>query len=61
MLKNMAKVLAVFVTLIIMSGCSSTKTMVAQEPNKTTVTTKKFETKLYAQDRKRVDQDMEGN
>lgn len=61
MLKNMVKILVVLFIAVLVTGCASTKKTVKEEPNKTTVTTKKIETRFYTEDRERIDQEMAGN
>ncbi len=61
MLKNMIKISMVLGAVLFVSGCSSTQKTVQTEPDKTTTVVKKIETRFYADDRERVDQEMEGN
>jgi nucleoid-associated protein YgaU len=57
MLKNMSKIVMVVLAGMLVSGCASSR----QSTQGQTTTTRKIETRFYAEDRPRVDQEMKGN
>jgi len=61
MLRQMTKIFMILFIGILATGCASTKKTVKKEPDKTSVTTKRIETRFYVEDRDRVDQEMKGN